>query len=127
MMDFLRAKLERKSYESAMLFYQMEDYRASATMLRRTISEYPDISEREQLVYLIGKSYYLLAENSIRDKQVERYEACIKAFLELKEDFPDSRYLKEGDGMVEKSKKALQQLTAEDQEKVKISQSIAKN
>lgn len=127
MMDFLRAKLERKSYESAMLFYQMEDYRASATMLRRTISEYPDINEREQLVYLIGKSYYLLAENSIRDKQLERYEACIKAFLELKEDFPDSRYLKEGDGMVEKSKKALQQLTAEDQEKVKISQSIAKN
>ena len=113
MMDVLRSKLERKAYESAMLFYRMEDYRASATMLRRTLLEYPDIDEREQLVYLICKSNFLLAENSIKEKQQERYEECLKTYTELKEDFPQSKYLREAANMAEKSQKAINALTEE--------------
>jgi outer membrane protein assembly factor BamD len=126
MMDLLRAKLERKAYESAMLFYKMEDYRASATMLKRTLMEFPDIGEREQLQFLVVKSYFMLAENSIRDKQRERYEECLKAWEDLKDDFPASRYLKEAKSMAEKSKKALKELEEEDFQKVK-NQSLVQN
>lgn len=123
MMDVLRSKLERKAYESAMLFYRMEDYRASATMLRRTLMEFPDIDEREQLVYLICKSNFLLAENSIREKQQERYEECLKTYAELKEDFPQSKYLREAANMAEKSEKAIAKI----EEEAKTNPSIAQN
>lgn len=126
MMDVLRSKLERKAYESAMLFYRMEDYRASATMLRRTLLEYPDIDEREELLFLICKSYYLLAENSIREKQTERYEECLKTFGELKEDFPQSNYLKEAASMADKAAKAIAKLEKEEKSANKNS-SIAQN
>lgn len=123
MMDVLRSKLERKAYESAMLFYRMEDYRASATMLRRTLLEYPDIDEREQLVFLICKSNYLLAENSVREKQQERYEECLKTFAELKEDFPQSKYLREASTMAENASKAIAKL----EDEAKTNPSIAQN
>lgn len=126
MMDIMRSKLERKAYESAMLFYKMEDYRASATMLRRTLVEFPDIMEREQLVYLICKSYFQLAENSVREKQRERYEEAIKAHNELREDFPESKYLKETNGMAEKSKKAVLRIDQEDANNSK-NQSLVQN
>lgn len=126
MMDVLRSKLERKAYESAMLFYRMEDYRASATMLRRTLLEYPDIDEREELLFLICKSYFMLAENSIREKQTERYEECLKTHAELKEDFPQSKYLKEAGNMVEKAAKAIANIEKEEKLANKNS-SIAQN
>ena len=125
MMDLLRAKLEQKAYESAMLFYKMEDYRASATMLRSTLMEYPDIRQREELVFLICKSYSLLAENSIQSKQRERYEACINTYEELAEDFPNSKYLKESKKMAENAANALLKLDQEALEKK--NQTIANN
>ncbi len=126
MMDVLRSKLERKAYESAMLFYRMEDYRASATMLRRTLLEYPDIDEREELLFLICKSYFMLAENSIREKQTERYEECLKTYAELREDFPQSKYLKEAGNMAEKASKAIANIEKEEKLANKNS-SIAQN
>lgn len=126
MMDVLRSKLERKAYESAMLFYKMEDYRASATMLRRTLQEYPDIDEREELLFLVCKSYYLLAENSIREKQTERFEECLKTYAELKEDFPQSKYLKEAGNMAEKASKAIKRIELEEKT-VNKNSSIAQN
>jgi outer membrane protein assembly factor BamD len=126
MMDVLRSKLERKAYESAMLFYRMEDYRASATMLRRTLLEYPDIDEREELLFLICKSYFMLAENSIREKQTERYEECLKTYAELREDFPQSKFLKEAGNMAEKASKAIANIEKEEKLANKNS-SIAQN
>lgn len=126
MMDVLRSKLERKAYESAMLFYRMEDYRASATMLRRTLLEYPDIDEREELLFLICKSYFMLAENSIREKQTERYEECLKTYAELREDYPQSKFLKEAGNMAEKASKAIANIEKEEKLANKNS-SIAQN
>ncbi len=110
MMDILRSKLEKKSIESAMLFYRMEDYRAAAIMLRNTLSDYPDVSEREYLSYLVVKSYYNLSMNSIDSKKEERFNETLRYYQELKEEFPNSTYLKEAGNYAAKARQELKKL-----------------
>jgi outer membrane protein assembly factor BamD len=102
LIDELRAKLERKSYENAMLYYNMGDYKASATAFANHIKDFPGSSHNEHLNYLIIKSYYLLALNSIESKKQERFKASIDSYAKFAESFPNSEYLKDAE-MIQKS------------------------
>jgi outer membrane protein assembly factor BamD len=93
-MDLLRDKLEKKALDRAMLFYQMEDHRAATALLKRTLTDFPDIAQREYLLYLLADSYHKLSVNSIQAKQAERCTATLQAADQLKEEFPESKYIK---------------------------------
>lgn len=106
-MDKLRDKLEEKSFNTAILFHNMQDFRAAAVCFENTLSEFPDIEKREEISFLIVESYFKLAENSILSKKKERYEKAIEFYKTFKEDFPESSYLKQATKYFEKSKTAL--------------------
>lgn len=97
MLDKLRAKLERKSYENAMLYYNMVDYKAAIASFNNHLKDFPDAIQKEQINYLIIKSYYLLALNSIDSKKQERFKAAIDAYIKFVDTFPNSEYLKEAE------------------------------
>jgi outer membrane protein assembly factor BamD len=102
LIDELRAKLERKSYENAMLFYKMNDYKAAITSFDNHIKDFPGSASNERFSYLIIRSYYLLALNSIESKKQERFKASIDSYAKFVELFPKSSYLKDAE-MVYKS------------------------
>ena len=93
-MDVLHGKLEKKALDRAMLFYKMEDHRAATALLKRTLNDFPDIAQREYLLFLLADSYYQLSINSITSKQAERCLATLQAATQLKDEFPDSKYNK---------------------------------
>lgn len=93
-MDLLREKLEKKALDRAMLFYKMEDHRAATALIKRTLTDFPDISQREYLLFLLADSYHKLSLNSIPSKQAERCVATLQAADQLKEEFPSSKYNK---------------------------------
>jgi outer membrane protein assembly factor BamD len=93
-LDKLRAKLDRKSYENAMLYYNTGDYRASAVAFANHIREFPDSKHVEELNFLIIKSYYLLALNSIESKKQERFRAAVDSYIKFVDSYPNSQYLK---------------------------------
>nr|MBM3932524.1 outer membrane protein assembly factor BamD [Sphingomonadales bacterium] len=95
----LRDKMRLKAYEAAMLFYRMEDYRASAVSLKQLLVEYPDLADREKIKWLIVESYYKLASNSIESKKTIRFEQVILAQEALEEEFPNSVYLAQSRAM----------------------------
>src|SRR3546814_15684119 len=66
--DELRAKLERKSYENAQLFYTIGYYPAAIISLKNSLSQFPDTDFREDIEFLILTSNYLYAKNSIRSR-----------------------------------------------------------
>ena len=78
--DELRQKLQKKSYESALLFYRMGEYVSAVTAFKNTIRDYPDLTNLEEAQFMVVKSAYMLAKNSVRDKQKERYENVLKEF-----------------------------------------------
>jgi outer membrane protein assembly factor BamD len=90
--DELSTKLEEKAIQNALLYYYIQDYKAAIWAIRNVLTQYPATKERERLEFLIVKSAYLLAENSVHGKQIERYSSTLQYYTEFKERFPSSRY-----------------------------------
>ena len=95
LIDELRLKLKKKAFEQAKLYYKIRDYKAAVRSLKNVIKDYPDISNKEEILYLILKANYEYALNSINEKKKERYDEVIKAYNELILAFPETIYFKE--------------------------------
>lgn len=93
-----------------MLYYRMEDYRAAAIMFKNTLVTYPDLDEREEVLFLISKAYFRFAKNSIEIKKQDRYEEMLKAWDNFKEEFPKSEYIKEGESLAAEAKMEIKRL-----------------
>lgn len=110
-MDELRGRLRKKAVMSARLYLKMEDYRAAIIAFKNAIKDFPEIENRDELQFLIVKSSFLLAQNSIESKKIERFEDVLKAFTDFAEDAaPESPYYKDANQYNEKAKQQLNQL-----------------
>jgi outer membrane protein assembly factor BamD len=108
--DELREKLAEKSYQNAKLYYQTENYKSAVVSLNNTIREYPNSKHIEELHFLIVKSNYLLAVNSIPLKKEERFKETIKSYITFADLFAKSRYIKQAEEYYDSSIKELEKL-----------------
>lgn len=106
----LNDKLEEKDYNICLLYYKMENYNAAITCFENLLKNYPGTSHREEILSDMAKTYYDYAENSVQEKQKERYEACIERYNTLSYLYPDSPYLKEVEPVVNKARKKLENI-----------------
>ncbi len=108
LLDKLRGKLERKSYENSMLYYETGDYKAAIAALGNHIKDYPDSKHVEEIHFIIIKSYYLLAVNSIESKKQERFKSTCDAYLKFVDSYTNSPYIKEAETIYTTSLKSLE-------------------
>lgn len=109
LIDRLRYKLERKTFENAKLYYQIGDYKAALTTIKTSLNDFPDTEYRQELMFLLLKSSYLLAEKSITSKQAERFQSTINEYYAFIDEFPKSKNIKEAEKMYENSIKQLKE------------------
>ena len=106
----LQERLAQKEYESARLYYNLgnytgncifggNNYDACIITSENTLKLYPYTRFREELMMLILRSRYKLALNSVEAKAEERYRATIDEYYGFKNEFPESKYMKEADKM----------------------------
>jgi outer membrane protein assembly factor BamD len=103
----LEDKLVEKSYLSAKLYYDMEQYKAAVLALSNSLREFANTKYREKMMYLKLNSLFLYAENSQALKQKERYQATLDDYYSFMEEFPKSTYSKDVNGIYQKTKKYL--------------------
>jgi outer membrane protein assembly factor BamD len=106
----LRARLERKSFEKGKLYFRMEKFRSAIIALNTTILEFPDTQYKEEVLYLILKSNYLFAVNSVISKKVERFEESIKSYYTFVDSFKNSKFANEAESFYLSSLKELEKL-----------------
>lgn len=99
LIDRLRSKLERKDYEAAKAYYFREDWKAAIPAFENFIKDFPESGRVEEVRFLIIKSYYLLAKNSVESKKPERIEKCVENYLKFVDLHPQSSDLKEAEGI----------------------------
>ncbi len=97
LIDELSDKLEYKSYLNAKLYYDFENYKAAVVALTNSLNKYPDTKYREELMYMLLKSKYLLAMNSISEKKQDRLSNALDEYFTFVDEFPESKYRKEAD------------------------------
>jgi outer membrane protein assembly factor BamD len=101
LIDELMDKLVYKSYLNARLYYDFENYKAAVISLDNSLKEYPDSQYREELMYMLLKSKYLLAVNSVEDKKQERLSSALDEYFSFVDEYPESQYRKEVDKFYE--------------------------
>ncbi|SFT01007.1 outer membrane protein assembly factor BamD [Sphingobacterium wenxiniae] len=98
----LRDKLELKAYTNAKLYFNMgqpDDYRAAVIAFENMLREYPDTKYAEEVEFLIVKSQYLFAENSMIHRQQERFNDALDYYKAFTENYPESKFRKEADDL----------------------------
>ena len=115
LIDKLREKLESKDFRIAKLYFRMDDYAAAITSLNNILKEYPDTQRKEEILFLIFKSYHKFAMQSIENKKKERHVKAVSAYTDFITQFPESAYNQEAKGLKEKSQKELEKFVQKDE------------
>jgi outer membrane protein assembly factor BamD len=103
----MQEKLVDKAYEGAKLYYNLGQYKAAIVALRDALKDYPSSNYREEMMFLLLKSNYLLAENSVAEKQQDRYQNTIDEYYTFIYEYPQSKYIKEAEKIFDDSRSKL--------------------
>ena len=103
LMDKLRSKLEEKAYLNSKQYYKIFKFKAAIISINNTLLDFPETEYREELTFLILKSNFLLAENSISKKKLQRINETIDAYYIFADTYKESKYLKEAQSIFTKT------------------------
>jgi outer membrane protein assembly factor BamD len=106
--DELRERLEKKAFDIAKGYHHRQLYSSAVTSLNVMLSEYPDSPYREEALMLRLESAFKLAENSIQDKEAQRYKEAETAYLEFMDAYPETPYLNQAEAYYAKIQAFLQ-------------------
>jgi outer membrane protein assembly factor BamD len=112
MVKELQDKLAYKAYLNADLYYRLGNYMgnnyiSSVVTATNALKEFPDSKYTEELSFLILKSKFKHAENSIEERMAERYRDTMDEYYHFVKQYPESKYQKEIQQIVAKSQKYL--------------------
>ena len=101
-----------KEYLSARLYYNLgnylgNNYQACVITAQNALRDYPYTNLREDLSILILRAKYELAVYSVEDRKMERYREAVDEYYAFKNEFPESKYLKEADRIFDEAQKVL--------------------
>lgn len=110
MMYTMYDRLVEKELKSATLYYNMgnymgNNYRASIITAQNAMRDYPYTKYREELSFLVLKSKFQMAEESVVDKKMDRYRDAIDEYYAFKNDYPESKYFKDAEKIFRLSSK----------------------
>lgn len=109
-MDDLRAKLEFKQFEYAKLYYKTERYKSAVVALNQTLEKFPESRYKEEIYYLLVKSNFELAINSIESKKMGRLDETLKSYRTFVAEFPDSKKRQELEGLKKQTERAIAEM-----------------
>ena len=102
--DELRGKLIRKDYEIAYSYYKTSAYLSARIALSEFLYQYPETTYREDAMFYLILSGYEYARNSIKEKQIVRYQQMIGDIDQFIVYFKNSDRKKEVQRLYEKGK-----------------------
>ncbi|MDB5135789.1 MAG: bamD [Mucilaginibacter sp.] len=125
----LRDKLERKSYENAKLYLTIGDYQSAVMAFGNTLRDYPDTKYAEELEYLTIRAQYLYSKHSNEYKQEERYNLTLSFEQQFAEKYPTSTYMHDALALKKESEQGIilnKRILAEAANDQKLARKLAK-
>jgi outer membrane protein assembly factor BamD len=107
--DELNEKLMEKAYLAAQLYYNLDNYKASVVSLNNCLVDFPESKYREEIMFKLVKSKFMLAVNSVQSKQTERFQDAIDEYFSFIAEFPESRNKKEADEIYKEASKYVKE------------------
>ena len=106
--DELRNKLARKTYEAAQFYVRTDQYLAATIYLEETIDQYPESEWAEKALVDLIKTYVTYADNSVPERQEERYSKAVDTYDKFLQLFPESTYRSEVENIHDEAQRKLE-------------------
>jgi outer membrane protein assembly factor BamD len=110
LIDEMRRKLELKSFEQGNLYFKIGQYQAAMTSFQITLKDFPESKKLEEIRFLILKSSFILASNSIHEKKEERFNETLEHFKTFIKKHPVSKFLKDAKNIEKETLAELKKL-----------------
>lgn len=100
----MQDKLTLKELQNAQLYYNLgnylgNNYESAVIVAKNAIKEYPYSKYKEQLEMLVLKARFQEAQQSIREKQRDRYSDVIDEYYSFINNYPEGPYREEADNI----------------------------
>jgi outer membrane protein assembly factor BamD len=110
MLSELQDKLVYKQLLNSRLYFDLgnymgNNYEACIVTATNTLLDYPVSKYREELSWLVLKSRYTLATQSVEKLKMDRYRATVDEYYSFINEFPQSKYAKEAESILNDSRK----------------------
>jgi len=123
----LQDKLVEKEYLTAKLYYDLGTYTGNAsytadmqingnnflaciTTAQNLLKDYPYTSMREEISILLLRAKHKLGSESVLEKKEERMREAIDEYYSFKNEFPESKYMKEVENIYKDASKYVKEL-----------------
>lgn len=108
----LQDKLVMKEFLSAKLYYNLgnylgNNYQACVITAQNALKDYPYTNLREELSILLLRAKYEMAVYSVEDKRIERYREAQDEYYAFKNEFPESKHIKEAERIFRETERVL--------------------
>lgn len=110
LIDEMRRKLEQKAFAEGELYYNLKQYQAATQSFENLLKDFPETPDAERVRFLVLKGNFLLAQNSVFQKQEERFKTTKDYYEKFINKFPKSEYRGEADSIFNTTTKKLKQL-----------------
>lgn len=111
LIDELRLKLEHKTFMEGQLYYDLQQHQAAIAVFENLLKDFPETNNAEQVRFLMAKSSFDLASNSVFAKQEERYKQAVGHAKDYLAKFGDSKNTEEVQTIFDNSVKNLKSIT----------------
>ncbi len=111
-MDELRDKLAKKKFRAAEMYFRIREYRSAALYFELTVENYPESRWAERALVNQIQSYVEYAENSVRDRQQERFESAVDAYQRYVQIFPRGENRARAEEYYDRALSGLAEVTA---------------
>jgi outer membrane protein assembly factor BamD len=106
----LANKVEVKAFENAKLYYQLRQYQAAVVAFTNFQREFPSSGFNEEAAYLKLDAQFSLAQESVPEKQRERYFDTIGYYQFFIDKYPESKFIRSAENIYEKSVAQVEKL-----------------
>ena len=119
----LQDKLVMKDYMAARLYYDLGSYTGNSSYsttgnnylpcivtAQNALKDYPYTKLREDISILLLRAKYDMAKESVEEKKEERMRDAIDEYYAFKNEFPESKYIKEVENIYKDAKKYVKEI-----------------
>jgi len=117
----LREKLARKKYSAANFYKRTDQYEAATVYYDLVIDDYPETEWAERSLAEQMEAYILYAENSVPQRQEERFRLALESYNTYMQLFPRGEYRSRVEELFDRAQNGLESIAGSEQPRIQSS------
>jgi outer membrane protein assembly factor BamD len=106
----LREKLARRDFNAAEFYMRTNRYNSAAIYFDLVIDNYPETRYAERALVKQIEAYILYAENSVPQRQEERFEKALESYSTFLQLFPQGEYRSRAEDLYDRAQRGLSEV-----------------